>query len=78
MSWFLGSVSSQKTILQRFHIKILSRTNSILKISLHMFLQIQSIYQKQNIKQSAWLQSTCSADSIGIKFAKIGRVDFKL
>ena len=43
-----------------------------------MFLQIQPIFQKQNIKQSAWLQSTCSAESIDIKFAKFGRVELKL
>ena len=43
-----------------------------------MFQQIQPIFQKQNIKQSAWLQITCSADSIDIKFAKFGRVELKL
>ena len=43
-----------------------------------MFLQIQPIFQKQNIKQKAWLQSTCSTDSIDIKFVKFGRVELKL
>ena len=75
MSWFLGSVSSQQTIFQRFHIKILFRTIFILQISLHMFLQIQPIFQKQIIKQIAWLERFCSPDSNDIKFAKFGRVD---
>ena len=78
MSWFLGSVGSKQTILQRFHIKIISRIIFIFKISIHMFLQFQPILQKQNIKQSAWLQSTCSTYSIDIKFAKFGRVELKL
>ena len=40
-----------------------------------MFLQKQSILQKQNNKKSAWLESTLFSDSIDIKFVKFGCVD---
>ena len=77
-SWFLWSVGSKQTISQRFYPKNISRINFMFKICLHKFLQIQPVFQKQFIKQSAWLEIICFADSIDIKFVKFGHVDQKL
>ena len=35
-------------------------------------------FQKQITKQSAWLETTWSNDSIDIKFVKFGRVDYMI
>src|SRR3954464_5411576 len=77
-SWFLWSVGSKQSICQRFYHKNNFRMNFIFKLCLHKFLQKQPFYQKKFTKQMAWLEITCLADSIDIKFPKFGRVDLKL
>ena len=38
----------------------------------------QPSFHKKFTKQSAWLEITCIADSIDIKFANFGRAELKL